>query len=498
MDANADSVVTRLAGQPTTVLAPSPRTTRRGFRLNDSERKLLLAVVDIAIINAALIVSWLLGLKEPVTLQNLVDPYKWYVTLTLVWLASAFLFDVYNLTRSANTILTLRNSGLAALVTVLVYTLIPWLTPPLQNRAFILLFAILTTAGIVVWRVTYAELFVQSQFRRRALIVGAGWAGRTLVDALRAVPDDANAFQGTGYDLVGFVDDNPDYVDSRICNVPVLGGREVLLPLAEALAVDEIILAITHRHAINDDLFDALLRCREMGIRISTMSSVYERVTGRVPVQHAGRDLYTTMPMEGTPAERLYGALKRLVDLGCSLAGLGVLAIVAPAIMIGNHFTSPGPLFYRQQRVGRGGRDFEIYKFRSMVPNAEAQTGAVWAASNDNRITPMGRFLRKTRLDELPQFINILRGEMSLIGPRPERPEFVEELAHTIPFYRARHAVRPGLTGWAQVQYRYGSSHDDARIKLEYDLYYVKQVSILLDLRILLSTIQVMVQFKGQ
>jgi exopolysaccharide biosynthesis polyprenyl glycosylphosphotransferase len=202
--------------------------------------------------------------------------------------------------------------------------------------------------------------------------------------------------------------------------------------------------------------------------------------------------------MQESAGHRLYLVGKRTVDFSASLAGLALLALVIPFVAIANRMSSPGPLFYRQWRVGAGGRLFQCIKFRSMVPDAEKHTGAVWAKSDDDRITPAGRVMRKTRIDELPQFINVLRGEMSLIGPRPERPEFVESLAKTIPFYRARHAVRPGITGWAQVQYRYGNTVDDARIKLEYDLYYVKNASILLDLRIVLRTISVMLQLKGQ
>ncbi|MFN2166912.1 MAG: sugar transferase, partial [Anaerolineae bacterium] len=393
---------------------------------------------------------------------------------------------------------SIRSSGAAALVTVLIYTLIPALTPPLQNRTPIYLFAVLAVLGITAWRLAYAQFFVQPWFKQRALVVGAGWAGRTLAQALQVAPNDANPYRGTGYDLVGFVDDNPSYAGTIVEGIPVLGGRAVLEDMARALDVDEVILAITHRHAINEDLFDALLRCRETGIHVITMSEIYERLLGRVPVQHVGRDLYSVLPSGDSASYRLFGIAKRVVDVVGALAGVAAVLVLVPFIALANALTGPGPVFYRQLRVGKAGRSFYVYKFRSMVPDAEAETGAVWATKNDARVTPVGKVVRRTRLDELPQFINILRGEMSLIGPRPERPEFVEELAKSIPFYRARHAVRPGITGWAQVQYRYGSSHDDARIKLEYDLYYVKHASLLLDLRIFLLTIPVMLQFKGQ
>lgn len=487
-----------------TTAAKSPSRAQRQrialprLRIRTSERKILLGFVDVLIINLALAVSWLLATEGSFTVQTIASPYKWYLTLTLVWCVSAFIFDVYNLARSASTTNIVRNIGLAALTTVLIYTLIPWLTPPLQSRTLLFVFGGLVFGGLIAWRVVYAQLFVQPHFRQRALIVGAGWAGRTLVESLSSVTHDANPFRGTGYELVGFIDDDQELIGHDIAGVPVLGGRDVLAPMAGALNIDEVILAITQRHAIADDLFDELLRCREMGVHVTTMSSVYENLTGRVPVQHVGRDLYMALPTGDRPSERIYAGAKRLVDLVIAALGLVVLGVAAVCVLVANRFRSPGPLFYQQTRVGKGGRPYQVFKFRSMIPGAETETGAVWATAGDDRITPVGRFLRKTRLDELPQFINVLKGEMSLIGPRPERPEFVEHLAETIPFYRARHAVRPGITGWAQVSYRYGSSEDDARIKLEYDLYYVNRMSPLLDTRIILKTIQVMFEFKGQ
>lgn len=468
------------------------------LRLRTSERRLMLFAFDALLINAALLASVWVGSDMEMSLGELLAPYKWYVTMLAVWVLVAVFFDIYDLARAASTFAIVRNSSAAALATVMVYSLIPSLTPPLQSRTQIFVLAGLAWFGILAWRVAYSQLFVQPQFRQRALVVGAGWAGRTLAEALRVAPDDANPYRGTGYALVGFVDDDPALGGNTVCGIPVLGGRESLVPMAQALEIDEVIVAITHRHVINDELFDDLLRCRELGIHLTTMSDLYERLLARVPVHHVGRDLSMALPSADSPAYRLYSGFKRLADITASLVGLAALAVVAPAVALANHLSSPGPLLYRQARVGLGGRPFQVIKFRSMIPDAEADSGAVWAASSDQRITAVGRFLRRTRLDELPQVINMLKGEMSLIGPRPERPEFVEQLAETIPFYRARHAVRPGLSGWAQVQYRYGSSVDDARIKLEYDLYYVKHASILLDLRIALQTLPVMLMLKGR
>ena len=234
-----------------------------------------------------------------------------------------------------------------------------------------------------------------------------------------------------------------------------------------------------------------------MGICVRTMSEFYERYTGRVPLEYAGHDLHVVLPADRKAGYRLYAALWRAIEFALACLGCAMLALVIPLVWLANRLTSPGDLFYRQKRVGRGGKVFEIVKFRSMIMDAEKYSGAVWAEEDDPRITPLGRFLRKTRIDELPQFWNVLKGDMGLIGPRPERPEFVSQLDREIPYYRARHTLRPGLTGWAQVQYRYGSSVDDARIKLQYDLHYIKHRGPYLDLRILLKTVNVVLGMQG-
>jgi exopolysaccharide biosynthesis polyprenyl glycosylphosphotransferase len=261
--------------------------------------------------------------------------------------------------------------------------------------------------------------------------------------------------------------------------------------------VDEVILAVTHRHAIADDLWDALLRCREAGMRVTPMLRLYERLLGRVSVDFVGRDFHMILPESDEPGSRFYATAKRAFDCILAVAGLPFLGILSLGVAVTNALTSPGPLFYRQERVGRGGRPFHMLKLRSMEPGAEPDGDAVWAAENDPRVTPVGRWLRRTRLDELPQIINVLRGEMSWIGPRPERPEFVEMLSEELPFYRARHAVRPGITGWAQVRYEYGNSVQDAKTKLEYDLYYVKHAGVFLDIQILVQTVPMMLRAEG-
>jgi lipopolysaccharide/colanic/teichoic acid biosynthesis glycosyltransferase len=224
---------------------------------------------------------------------------------------------------------------------------------------------------------------------------------------------------------------------------------------------------------------------------------MYEALTERVPVEHVRNDWLLPSQVTGGQTSLTYRLFVHLLDWSFGLLAGLILLVVGPLVVLLIKLTSPGPILYRQIRLGRGGVPFEVLKFRSMVVDAEGELGPQWAALDDPRVTRVGRFLRVTRLDELPQVLNILRGDIHLVGPRPERPEFIAELEQEIPFYRARLAVKPGLTGWAQVKYHYGNTVEDALIKLEYDLYYIKNRSAVLDLSILLKTAGVILLFRG-
>ncbi|MBX7232920.1 MAG: sugar transferase [Caldilineales bacterium] len=470
------------------------------LRLSISERRLLLCLGDLAVIEGALLLALVAHFGLETLPQHALRSLTWFLTLAVVWCAWAVFFDVYNLARAANSWNSARAAASAAVLAVFTYALVPWLTPAFGAREPLFLFLAASALGMAGWRSFYSLLFRQPWFKQRVLIVGAGHAGRSLVAALRTEPeagDTANPFREAGCQITGLIDDNPALRDRAVAGIAVVGGRNDLPRLAHSLAIDEIVLAITHRHTIDVALFDAILRCREMGIRFSTMPVFYERLLGRVPVEHIGQDLHLVMPMHETAGDRLSRGAKRAADVLGALVGLVLLAMLIPPLLVANRLTSPGPLFYRQTRIGRGGKPFICLKFRSMSPDAEKETGAVWATKDDQRVTPVGRILRSTRLDELPQCVNVLAGEMSLIGPRPERPEFVEALAQTLPFYRARHAVRPGITGWAQVRHPYANTHEDARIKLEYDLFYVAHVNLWLDMSIMVKTLAEIVKFRG-
>lgn len=464
--------------------------------LRFSERKLVLGFMDVFLLNVALYITLSLRMGS-----DSVQPFEliWFVVLSAIWLECAYQLDCYNLARAANALHSLGRLSAAVVVTSLIYMLLPYVTPALPtSRIEIFVLPALSLLFIAAWRAIYVLVFSQPNFHQRALVVGAGKAGATLIRTIAETDQIEAGGASLGYRIVGFVDDDPAKEGTRVEGVPVLGTRGDLVQLATQWRPHEIVVAITHVDQMNGELFEAILECREMGISITTMAAFYERLTGRVPIEHVGRALYVAMPLSQRSTHRFYLAFQRVFDIAISLIGCLFLLLVLPFVWLTNLLTSPGPLFFMQERVGKGRRPFYVVKFRSMIVDAEKLTGAVWASEHDPRITRAGRLLRKTRLDELPQFWNILKGDMSLIGPRPERPFFVAQLVKDIPLYKVRHAVKPGLTGWAQVRYRYGASADDSLVKLQYDLYYIKHQRILLDLEILFKTVAVVLGFKGR
>jgi lipopolysaccharide/colanic/teichoic acid biosynthesis glycosyltransferase len=235
----------------------------------------------------------------------------------------------------------------------------------------------------------------------------------------------------------------------------------------------------------------------ERGFKIREYTQVYEELLHRVPIQFVGKDFYKYFPFSRSNENKLYIFFQRAFDILLAIIGLTIGVLILPLIVLGNLLGNKGPLFYIQERIGRNGKPFQIIKLRTMVVNAE-KDGVKWAKKDDKRITKFGKFLRRSRLDEIPQFYNVLKGDMSVIGPRPERPFFVNELARIIPFYETRHIIKPGLTGWAQVKTRYGSSIDDSLTKLQYDLYYIKHRSVFLDFNIAIKTLSTILYYRGQ
>jgi len=341
-----------------------------------------------------------------------------------------------------------------------------------------LLFFVLAIPVFTIWRVLLAEVMHLPHFLPRAVIVGVNSAGEAVAKELQSA-------RHPSANILGYIGENVEE-GSYHNDLHILGGRDVLRYLAKNGMIDMIIVALDYR--ADSELFKETIDAVQFGISVLPMSVVFESSTGKIPVEHVGDQWYVALQPERILSP-LYLCWKEALDLVCGVCGLLVLCLTLPVIALFIYLDSPGPIFYSQERVGLRGKAFRIYKFRSMHPDAEGEGRAIWAAEGDERVTRVGRFLRATHLDELPQLFNILRGEMSLIGPRPERAEFISKLEQTIPFYRHRLTIKPGLTGWAQVKFRYGRTGNDALIKLQYDLYYIKRQSFMLDIFIVLMTV---------
>jgi sugar transferase (PEP-CTERM system associated) len=299
--------------------------------------------------------------------------------------------------------------------------------------------------------------------------------------------------QQLGVEIVGFVDPDPAKVGSALLNPGIIGCIDEIPAIVRDRQVNRVVVSLSD--ARGKLPMDKLLEMKLDGVTFDHLASVYEEYTGKIAVENL-RPSWLIFS-SGFRKSAWLASAKRWLDV---LAAALVFILTSPLMLlvgIAIRISSPGPIFYHQTRVGQQGRVFTVHKFRSMRPDAEAGTGAVWASVDDPRITPLGAFLRRTRLDELPQLWNVLRGDMSFVGPRPERPEFVHQLTAQIPFYGQRHIVRPGLTGWAQVRYTYGASVEDAMMKLQYDLYYIKNLSLALDLFIIFSTVKTVVLRRG-
>ena len=365
---------------------------------------------------------------------------------------------------------------------------------------------------VLAWRLIFAWFFSRDLFARRVLIVGAGEPGLTALRLLRdfdfrnstvvALLDapGARAETTAGYRAPSpGLDRRRDRCARDRFHRRRTAGRRGVDAAARLRARSwRSTRSSWPTASAQAELFPALVECQELGIEIATMPQVYEELLHRVPVQHLESSWLFTSFVESVRAKDSSLVAKRAADLvGASLGLIGLL-ILTPFIALAIWLDSGRPIFFRQVRRGRAGREFVMFKFRTMVQDAERETGPKWSTAGDPRITRVGRLLRKLRLDELPNLVNVLRGEMSLVGPRPERPEIVRLLVHDIPFYRSRLIVRPGLTGWAQVNHPYGDSVEDAVQKLEYDLYYLKHRSMLFDLRILLRTAGTVLRLGGR
>jgi exopolysaccharide biosynthesis polyprenyl glycosylphosphotransferase len=465
--------------------------------LEFSERKFLLCIADIILIGTGIIGSlwyWTQKTNRTMSLEFVTYHSLWMIPMGIGWLVWMFVNDLYDLRIAVKLKRTIERIGWGCAIVSMMYLGYYFVKAPvpLSEESFALRLAPALAIAVVsillsVWRTIYALVLGVGHARQRVLIFGAGITGKILAEAFKQYPH---------YQPIGFIDDNIQ-LHGKVCqNIPVLGDRQDLAMGVDRFAVDEIVLAISK--PIDAELLELLTNFHERGIAITPMPVLYEKLTGKVAVEHIGSQWYSALPLKKNPFDTFNKIGKRILDLVCGTIIGVVFAVVYPFVAIAIKLDSPGAIFYKQERVGQYGAKFTVYKFRSMVQNAERNGKAQWATKGDARITKVGMFIRKTRLDELPQVLNVIRGEMSMVGPRPERYQFIKELQQQIPFYRTRLAVKPGLTGWAQINYGYGSTIEDALIKLQYDLYYLKHWSPWLDLKILLRTFAVVLKMQGQ
>lgn len=453
-----------------------------------SERKVLLRCFDVVFVFVGIYAVGFIPYFS--YLEFSLRYYFQFIILAVYINAFGAIFEMYNLQVASNPFQVLRSIVLTTSSTVLFYLLTPVFSPVLpQNRMQLLIFYVTVFIGLYSWRMIYIRFFASNRFAQNVVLICEGAQVKELVKGLESVDPH--------YKIVGFVNSDKDFVlNKKHTSLKYIPSEELVLFVAKN-GIFEIVVASQKTEGITADLYHQLIYLLESGKSIREYTQLYESKTQRIPVQYISRDFYRFFPFSRSNQNKLYLSIVRLAEIVFSLIGLILGLLMVPLILIGNVFWNKGKLFYTQERMGKDGEVFEIIKFRTMVKNAES-TGAVFAQTNDSRVTKFGKIMRKTRIDEFPQFINILKGDMAVIGPRPERPEFVNEIAKTMPFYETRHIIKPGLTGWAQVNYSYGEKLEDSLIKLQYDLYYIKHRSIYLDLSIVFKTISTVLFYRGQ
>lgn len=443
--------------------------------------------IILAVYSSLAIWAWVS--EQPFALEFIAPHIFWFGLFITVWFVLADAHDFYDLQVAANLAVSVQRLGLMQLQMMFLYLCIYFLSEPESlPRLFIIYYGLLSFGLIAVWRFLTPALIGWKTFQRRVLVVGTDWSAGEIVHTIKK--DRSRA-----YAVIGVIGEKSELGD-RINGSEVIGSGEDISRLTAAHNISEIILSSTSD--LSGKTFQGVMNAYERGVVITPMPILYERMTGRVPLKGMSDNWAVVLPFSQGPARGVYSLSKRLMDLTVSLALGPLLLLALPWVALLIKLDSRGSVFYRQMRVGLNGRPFCIVKFRTMMQNAESMTGAVFAQQNDPRVTRFGRIMRNARIDELPQLYNVFKGDMSVVGPRPERPEHIARFEKQIPFYHTRHTVKPGLTGWAQVRYHYGSADEDAIIKLQYDLYYIRHQSLSLDINIIVRTIGKVLRMKGR
>lgn len=472
-----------------------PKNSATSLRLGLSERRVLLVGGDLVMAFIAVVVAlyfWVLSIspEDSVSvIQFLQDrPPDWFYFLPFFWVV--LLVETYDLHRASSWLHTRNSLLVAAALGMGIYIIYYFAAAPgTLPRRGIAIFAVTALALTTLWRLLYMRIFTSPQFTRRAVLVGAGAAGRTLLRVIHGL-------HPAPYQIVAVLDDDVEKIGKHIEGLEVLGGSELLSGIIAEHGVSDILVAVSGH--MKDGTFHALLDAQENGVEIVRMPTAYEELLGRVPINYLEADWLVRSFVDDTRVNRFYQLGKRLFDILGGLVGVIILIVLTPFVALLTLIDSGWPVIFSQTRAGKGGRPYRIIKFRTMRVDAEKEGSPQLASEDDERSTRLGHILRKTRIDEWPQFINVLRGDMSLVGPRPERPEFMEHFERRIPFFRARLLEKPGITGWAQVNYGYASSEEEMGVKLEYDLYYIKHRGLILDAVIILRTLATVLGFRGR
>jgi exopolysaccharide biosynthesis polyprenyl glycosylphosphotransferase len=462
------------------------------WRLRPRERRTLLLLGDFIMAEIALMIAiyvWSIAdIYQIFTLNFVTRLPNWFFLLPFIWpLLMARLYDEHRARYPGQTLGNIAFSALIGLGLYMVFyfTSEPNSLPRIGVAAFIICVFSLT----LIWRLIYIRIFTAPQFMRRILLVGAGETGNIILNII-------NQIKPRPYILVGIIDDDPQKIGNTIEGYEVFGGNDVLLQAICDHQITDLIVAISGQ--MQGSMFQALLDSQERGVEIIRMPVAYEELLHRVPIRYLEAEWILRSFVDKARSETFSEMIKRGLDILGGLVGMLLLLFFYPFVAIAILLESGRPILYKQVRMGRGGQLYNIYKFRTMWQDAEADGQPQWAEENDRRATKVGLLLRKTHIDEIPQFYNVLHGEMSLVGPRAERPELVEWFQRHVPFYRARLLVRPGMTGWAQVNQQYASTIDETIEKLEYDLYYIMHRNIGMDLRIIVRTPSLIFSLRGR
>ncbi|MDF1517725.1 MAG: exopolysaccharide biosynthesis polyprenyl glycosylphosphotransferase [Lutibacter sp.] len=455
------------------------------FYFNISERRLYLRVLDIGFTILGLYVLNVYFNFDYFDFSSQ-SGALWISTLIIYLLVFGEIFEMYDLKVASDKYLTLRSTVITVFFATLFYVFTPVISPLLPtNRLQLAYFSLTMLFSILLNRLFYIQLIFSPRFLKNILLIADSSQLNSLVAAIQN--KSANR-------IVAVVSDAAMANNDKIAFIAVSDAN--LEEIVKEEGINEIVISSNNLQFITPELNNQLILLFEKGMAIRSSDNFIEDETHRISETKLTTNFYNHFTFSKSHQNNLYLAFRRVLDVFFSLIGILFFLFLIPFVFVGNLFANKGKLLYTQKRIGKRGKKFRIIKFRTMVSNAE-ENGAEWAQKNDSRVTAFGKMLRKARVDEIPQFINVLKGDMSLIGPRPERPEFVTMLEKELPFYAIRHVVKPGLTGWAQVMYPYAHSVDDQHKKLMYDLYYIKERNLLMDLKIVIKTISTILFFRG-